>query len=368
MRVVHVQRTAGVSGSERHLLALLPGLAASGIDVELVVLERPGGEAFTAAAADVGIPARGVPVSGRAISFGAVRAIRDAARTADVLHTHLIHADVAGALAARRLDVALVSSVHSTAQHYERPLGRRAAAWAGGRARRVIAISDHVHRFVVDAGLAPADRVVTVHYGLDVDAWPKLPIPDDRWGWSRDEVVFVLASRLVADKGHDPAVRATRQVAERHPAVRLAIVGDGPLRPDIERLVDELGAQDVVQLLGYQADMQAVYAAADVVLFPTGRGFGEGFGLVNLEAMASARPVIGSRVASVPEIVEDGVTGLLVPPDDAGGLADAMAELASDPVRRGALGEAGRARAASQFSLERMVSSTVAVYEGVLGG
>ena len=366
MRVVHVQRADGVSGSERHLLVLLPALAEAGVDVELVVLERPGGEAFTAAMAATGIAARGVPVARGPLSARAVRALRAASAEADVLHTHLIHADVAGALAVIGASARHVSSIHSTAQHYKRPVGRAAARVAGRRADRIIAISDHVHRFVVASGIAPPDRVVTVHYGLDLDAWDPVPAPAERWGWSRDEVVFVLASRLVPDKGHETVIRAIHAARAVEPRVRLAVVGDGPLRPALEALVQELGIESIVQLLGYQTDMQTVLASADVVLFPTGEGFGEGFGLVNLEAMAAARPVLASRVASVPEIVEDGVTGVLVPPDDIAAFAAAMVDLAADPDRRVALGIAGRRRALESFSLERLVSETIAVYDDVV--
>jgi glycosyltransferase involved in cell wall biosynthesis len=283
-----------------------------------------------------------------------------------VLHTHLIHADVIGALASFTARGVLVSSIHSTARHYKTRTGAAVARIAARRADRVIAISDHVHRFVVASRFAPSERVVTVHYGIDVAAWDPAPTPRERWGWRDDEVVFVIASRLVPHKGHDTAIRAARLAAKRCDRVRLAIVGDGPLRSTLVDLVRDSDANHIVQLVGYQTDMHSVFASADVVVFPTGEGFGEGFGLVNLEAMAGARPIVASRVASVPEIVADGVTGVLVPPEDVTGFADAFVSLAGDADRRRALGEAGRARALELFTLEHMVERTLQVYEDAL--
>jgi glycosyltransferase involved in cell wall biosynthesis len=128
-------------------------------------------------------------------------------------------------------------------------------------------------------------------------------------------------------------------------------------------LARRLGVADRVRFLGYVADMRHVIGAADLVLFPTAPGFGEGFGLVNLEAMAMERPVVASRVASVPEVVEHGVTGLLVEPDNVGQFADALVELDRDERRRQALGRAGRERARRRFSLAAMVESTSRLYE-----
>lgn len=372
MRVLHVQRTDGVSGSERHLLALLPALRASGVDARAVVLERPGGERFTEALEAVGVPAEGHAVSADvspAAVAAMVRRLRQDRST--ILHTHLVHADVLGAVAAAIVRAPRVSSVHSTAAHYRREPVRSAARLAGQRADRVIAISEHVGRFVTQERMVRPGRLRVVHYGIDLEAWT--PLADvsgarGRAGWADDEVVALVASRLVPDKGHDVALRALARAVEQVPRLRLVVAGDGPLRADIESLVGELGLDGHVTLLGYVSNLRELMGACDVVLFPTGAGFGEGFGLVNLEAMALGRPIVGSAVASVPEIVDDGVTGRLVPPDLVDPLAQALLELAADPAVRRRMGAVARERAVERFSLDQMVERTLAVYREVAAG
>jgi glycogen(starch) synthase len=191
--------------------------------------------------------------------------------------------------------------------------------------------------------------------------------PVDVRGLVAQPTVLVAAGRLVEDKGFDVAIRALAEVRQVHPTAVLRLAGDGPARADLERLAAELGVADAVELLGWVTPerLPAVLAEAAVVLMPS--RWEEAFGLVALQGMQVGRPVVASAVGGLPEVVEDGVTGHLVPPEDPGALADAVAGLLEDPERAERLGAAGRARAESDFGFDRYVDEHLALYEELIG-
>ncbi len=194
-----------------------------------------------------------------------------------------------------------------------------------------------------------------------------LPDPDlVEPGAPPTEPVLVGAGRLVADKGFDVAIRALAAVRVEHPTAVLRLAGDGPARPDLEALADELGVADAVELLGWVTPerLPAVLAAATVVVMPS--RWEEAFGLVALQAAQVGRPVIASRVGGLPEVVEDGVTGTLVPAEDADALAQAVLDLVADPAEARRRGDAARSRARTAFAFDRYVDEHLALYAELL--
>lgn len=372
-RVLHIAKAAGVSGSERHLLALLPAVALRRLEVAVVVLTAPGGVAFVDALGTVGLDVTSIPAGGDLNPVMVWRLRRQLLRyQPDIVHTHLIHADLYGQLAARVVGVPGVSSVHSAHEFYRRQPYCSAARLAGHLARRIIAISDHVAHVLAEARVVPWSRIRVVHYGIDSEGWS---VADDdvaqerrSLGVAPGNIVVGIASRLVCGKGHEVLLRAFAKAARREVGLQLLIAGDGPNRPQVEAVARSEGISDRVSFLGYRDRMERFMAACDIVVFPTQPELGEGFGLAALEAMAAGKPVVATRVASLPEVVADGVSGVLVEPGDIDGLGDALVRLAVDDRLRSRLGEAGRHRALELFSLEAMVDRTVAVYEEVLGG
>jgi glycosyltransferase involved in cell wall biosynthesis len=365
MRVLHVQKVAGIGGSERHLLDLLPSLAARGVAVRMAVLAAGESGRFLAAARDRNVEVAVLPAGPDLNPLVVARLVGEIRRfRPDLVHTHLIHADLHGAVAAALAGVPTVASFHGTHPFFERPGLRHAEARALGRARRVIAISEWVARFLATRRLADPRRIRVVHYGLDPAAWAP---PDDaeraaaraRLGL-RDEVVAAVASRLVPHKGHDTLLAA---LGDR-PALdcTLLVAGDGPERARLEKRAADLKLAGAVRFLGFVDDVRGVLAAADLAVMPTSARLREGFGLAALEAQALGVPVVASRTASLPEVVAEGETGLLVPPDDPEALARALRSLASEAERRRAMGEAAARRARERFGLQRMIEATVAVY------
>jgi glycosyltransferase involved in cell wall biosynthesis len=370
VRILHVQKVKGIGGSERHLLALLPGSAAAGDDVRIVVLAAgEDEERFLGAAREAGIDAVSVP-AGRDADPRVVLALgREIRRfVPDIVHTHLVHADLWGQLAARRAGVAGVRSAHDVSATYRSAPGRAAGRVAGRLAQRTIAISEHVAACLRAGNVAPPDRIRVVPYGIDPAAWgvddaTRTSARGDL-GVAPNDIVAGMAARLVEGKGHSMVIEALRRTQGDAPTLHLLVAGDGPLRTELERSASSL-PRGIVRFVGHMDDVRTFLAACDLLVFPTLPSLGEGFGLAALEAMATGRAVIATDVAALPEVVADGVTGLVVPPD-VGALAAAPVDLAGDADRRDAMGVAGRARALNDFSLSAMVARTRAVYREVL--
>ncbi len=360
MRVLHVHRIGGIGGSERHLLALLPALARLGVEPFLLGLDDPGGapEPFYDELRSEGVAFRRLP-SARdldpRLALDATRVVREL--RPDVVHTHLVHADVYGAIAASVARTRLVTTKHNDDpfrvgpfRHIERALARRA--------RQIVCITHALARFTVERVGLPASKVVVIHYGLDepprawaADDGPQLP-PDAR--------VLLAVSRLARQKGVDVAVRALARVRASDARAVLVVLGEGEERPALEGLARELGVADAVVLPGRVGDVSAWLRRAELLVHPVRW---EGFGLALLEAMLAGRAVVATRVSAVPELVVDGETGVLVPPEDDAALADALLALLRDDGRREAYGRAGRARAHAEFSVDRMARRTLEVYE-----
>lgn len=351
VKVVHVHRIRGIGGSERHLLTLLPALAERGVEVSFVGLDDPAGvlEPFYA---ELSVPYRRLQAPRDVDPSLAYRLARTLfSLRPDIVHTHLVHADVYGMLAP---GTRIVSTKHNPDPFRAGAFrfAERALAW---RAARVIAISEAVRRFSVEQVGLPAEKVEVVHYGLDGLPRPWAENPPLKLG----RPLLLAVSRLEAQKGLETAARALADL----PGATLLVLGEGPDRSELESLASSLGVAERMLLPGRVGDVAALYARADVLVHPARW---EGFGLAMLEAMLAEKPVVAARAGSAPELVEDGRTGLLVPVDDAGALAGAVSSLLTDPDRSAAMGRAGLERAHQAFSVARMVERTLALYGSVV--
>jgi glycosyltransferase involved in cell wall biosynthesis len=360
VRVLHAIKVQGIGGAERHLLALLPALRERGVDARLLSLDAGADSArFHDALEAAGVPWRRVTCGLDASPLLAVRVARAVrAERPDLLHTHMVHADVYGSLAAHALRVPFVSSRHNDDRYLLGPFRYVDRTFMHG-VRRLIAISDAVREFVARAGL-PREKLVTVRYGLDAPPHAASEAPPDI---PAGAPLVLAIGRLIEQKDHATLLCAFARVQAEVAEARLAILGWGPLEDELRTLVVELGLADTVVIPG-RVEPRDWLARADVFAH-TSRW--EGFGIVLLEAMLSSLPVVATRASAVPEIVADGETGLLVEPGDAEGVARALFELLRDEERRRALGEAGLRRAREEFSVARMTDRTVDVYREALG-
>lgn len=354
MRVAHLHRIRGIGGSERHLLTLLPALRRLGLDALMVGLDNgeDATQPFYAALEESGVPFARVSLS-HDLDLGLQRRLRRTLSGLEpqIVHTHLVHADLYGALAAGK--AAVVSTKHNDDRFragpfrfVERRLVRRAGA--------VIAITHALERFCVEKVGLPAGKINVVHYGLDEPpaAWGsnlELPLADDAR-------LLVAVCRLESQKGLDVAVRA---LARLPGDVALCVLGEGPEREALARLAAEIGVGERLLLPGRVGDVATLLRQAELALHPARW---EGFGLALLEAMLCERAIVASAVSSIPEIVADGETGLLVPPDDPAALAEALSALLENRELRDRMGAAGRRRALEHFSVERMARRTAEIY------
>ena len=360
MKVLHLHKLTGVSGSEGHLLALLPALRERRIDARFLGLDVPGSDAplMHARLEELEVPHASVRCGFDAsprLARDVVRAVR--AEQPDLLHTHLVHADVYGAIASRVTGVPVVSTRHNDDRYLLGPF-RYVDRFFARRARRLIAISDAVRLFLERAGHDPR-KLITIRYGLDeLPPTPSSPTPDEA-GIPGEAQLALAVGRLIEQKDHETLLLAFASVLAEHPDARLAILGGGPLEAETRALAESLGIGDSVSMPG-RTEIRDWLERADVFVH-TSRW--EGFGIVLLEAMLAGLPIVATAVSAVPEVVEDGATGALVPAGDVDGVARELAALLADPGLRRQLGEAGRERARTEFSVARMAERTIEVYE-----
>jgi glycosyltransferase involved in cell wall biosynthesis len=283
----------------------------------------------------------------------------------DIVHTHLPLAEFYGNLAAVLCRVpAIISTKHSDHALFQRPPVRLGHVIMSAPNRAVIAVSEHIARFVRSVGLWPGTPLVTIHNGLDVravdGAADAASVAGLRAGLVPDGGQLIgAAGRLEPEKGFDRLIEAMPRVLQGAPTARLVILGEGSRRPQLQALIDQLGLAHWVRLLGARTDLFAMMHAFDLFVLSSRA---EPFGLVLLEAMAARKPVVTTRVGGVPEIVVPGETGDLVPAEDGLALADGMLALLADRERAHSYGEAGRRRVEEVFPIERMLTATERVY------
>jgi glycosyltransferase involved in cell wall biosynthesis len=370
MRILQVCSAEGIGGGEIHVADLALGLVDRGVDVELAVrpssrlpelVAQRGGERAERLAWHR-LPFR------NAVDLTSMRGIARIVeeRGVDVVHAHVARDYPVAAMAtASGRRAALVITRHHYLPINGNVLYRRLLARAS-----IIAVSESVRRTVIESLKTAPERVVTIPNWIDLERHAE---PRDRaaarhaFGVTR-RVAIGMIGQLTPIKGHDELLRAAARVVAERPDVEFLVVGEdhepgGPFRARLERRIDELGLRGALRLLGYQADLPGVLAALDVVAIPS---WNEAFSLVAAEAAAAGRPVVASRVGGLAEIVEDGVTGVLVPVRDPDALASALLKLAADPALVDRLGHAAKA-SASRFAAGPRIDAVLDVYRGAVG-
>jgi len=359
LTVLHVDTERGWRGGERQALWLAGGLAARGH--RSLVAARPG-EALAVRAAAAGLPI--VPVSpwgggetGLLTALRLRRTIR--VERVDVVHAHTAHAVTLGALAVWRTPTPLVV----TRRVDFRLRANAGTRWKYARAAAIIAISAAVARALADSGVAD-DRVVVVPSGIDTTrvVAPIAPAVLASLGVPFGSPLVVQVAQLVGHKDPLTFVRAIAALHRAMPTAHAVMVGDGPLAGAVADAARTAGLTAVLHLAGYRADADAFIAAADVVTLSSRE---EGMGTVLLDAMAFGGIAVATAAGGIPEVIEDGISGLVVPIGDGDALGAAIARVLQDGALAGRLRAGARARA-SAFSVEATIDRTLAVYRRVL--
>lgn len=284
-----------------------------------------------------------------------------------ILHAWLFHAALAARLVGRLAGVPIVVSSRRAFDFegtLREPLNRLTAPLDD----RTIAVSETVRRAEIGATGAPSERVVTIYNGIAIEDYREANGESAlrlrrSLGFPADRVVVGSAGRLHREKGFEHLLRAVPRVLAGAPKTVFLIAGDGEAREFLSALARQLGVSEAVVFLGERRDVVSLLPGMDVFALPS---LHEGMPNAVIEAMASALPVVGTDRGGTTEVVENGVTGYLVPPADPGALADALLCILRDPARARQMGRAGRERAASTFRIDDTVAKTEALYEELL--
>lgn len=272
-------------------------------------------------------------------------------RRIEALHCHDFTAAILGTVAATLVRVPSILTLHGSTHYREKRLRRSLLRWAVRRSRGVVAVSTDLSGQVTRDLSLRAGEVEVVPNGTRM-------VSGDRargrhvLGVEPGEVAVLAVGRLIHLKGFDVLSRAARMLhnCERH--ARLIVAGEGVERPTLEGMNDDPWGGGPLTLLGMREDIPDLMAGADIFVMPSRS---EGLPMALIEAMAAGLPVVASSVGGIPEVVENGVHGLLVEPGDPVALAEAIAVLGRDPSLRARMGAAGRNRVRARFSVEAMV-------------
>ena len=370
MKIIHVINTLSAGGAELHLLTLCRHLKQHGAEIIVICLKEniKGSRSLRADFDTEGFRIINLEAD-RRYSFRFLKPLIDIVRheRPHIVHTHLPRADFAFALGrAFYRSVLWVSSIHDI--HSESWSARWALPLFNVIWRRpdaVIAISHAVKNWLITEHGIPPEKVSVIHYGLDAERFAQ-PSVDyrERWGMNGEPVAGSIG-RLEPRKGHACLIQSMSRVCQRIRGSTLLIAGADTwdYGKELERLINELGLQGQVRLVGFQSDVASFLAALDVFAFASRA---EGFGQVVIEAMAAGKPVVTSRVPPITEIVVDGKTGLLVEPDNPEAFAHAINWLFTHPEEARNMGRRGRERVLSCFSAKRMAEQTLSVYKSLL--
>jgi len=369
VRVHAVIDTLGSGGAEFLLADFAAVAAGSGIELSVAALKPLEGQVPAAdRLRSQGIEPVAVPVT-RTLGPLGLRRVRAhlAALRPDLVHTHLSTADFLGGLAAKSLGIPSVATIHADWWAADER-SERLRIWLATQARRhlastVIAVSESARAEYLSAARDSPEHVTVVRNGIADRACAGCGAEVRReLGLDSDDLMITALSRLRPEKNFEVAIDAVTVLRERHPNVRLVIVGDGPHEDAVRRHAERSGIG--VVLTGHREDPMAVLDATDVLLHPSRF---DAFPTTVLEAMAASVPVVATAVGGILEIVQPGVTGVLVPvPPSAAAFADALAPLAADQSLRRRLGAAGRRRYEREFSARAWAGRVRAVYDHVL--
>ena len=371
-RVLHVLSGGTVGGCEQHVLALLSRLDRERFEPWLACFEAEPDEAAPmlplfreAGVRTIDLRARRRTDPAALWRFGSL--LRRG--KFDLVHTHSFRTELGSVLWGRLAGLApiVVRTVHNVDELYVSPRYATLSRLSAQGLDRIVAISDAVAEYLRGEAALPEEKIVRIHYGIDPSPFrPELPPPSRRPAGdpSRRPTIGVVA-RLAPQKGHRVLFDALPAVRAAVPDVRARLVGHEELSTVAElwAYAAERGVDDLIAFEGFRPAVE-VMADFDVFVLPS---LWEGFGLVLVEAMAAGRPVVASAVGPIPEIVVDGVTGLLVPPGDPPALAEAIVRLLRDPELAAAFGRAGRARVERELRVDTMVARTESLYDELLG-
>lgn len=292
----------------------------------------------------------------------------------DIVHTHTSKAGFLGRIAARYCHIpAVVHSPHGTVlEGYFSSVVTKVYAFleriTAPLAKCIICLTTREIDQYLQAHIGHREQYTVIYNGINIDTFSTMTqtrqaVRNDL-KLTQEAVICITVGRLVPVKGQMDLINAFPKVIEQHPNAHLLIVGEGELREELLQQVTHLKLTSNIHFLGWRTDIPNLLGASDIFVLPS---LNEGLGLVLLEAMAQHLPTIATHVGGVPEVVNDGQTGLLVPAQSPQALTQAINQLIASPTKRMEMGEAGYQRAVTTFSIETTVEKTENIYRKLVG-
>lgn len=288
----------------------------------------------------------------------------------DIVHAHTSKAGAVARLAAIKMRVPrIIYSTHGTIYEADAKIpgvsGRKLLlkifkaidGWLGPRTDMTVALSEKEVGTQLSLGLCPGSKITCIHNGIHLQKFAEIQREKE---FHPERVRLGIAGRLNHEKGHDVLLRALGKMTKRFPGLTLEIAGDGPLDSHLRQRVRELGIADRVHFHGFLEDMVEFLRNIDLFVLSS---YYEGFGLVLVEAMAAALPVVATDVGGVREVVKDGETGLVVPSGSESELAIGIEYFLNNPHLARRFGDKGRHRAMALFSLKHMIEAHAEIYQ-----
>jgi glycosyltransferase involved in cell wall biosynthesis len=360
VKILHVESGRYLYGGAKQVAYLLEGLDKRGVNS---ILACPLDSDIAMEAKRLGVQVYEMPMRGD-LDLALIWRLHGLIKKEgpDLVHLHSRRgADILGGLAARLAGVRSVLS-----RRVDNPESPFVVKWKYRLYDRVITISQGIADVLIGEGL-PARKLVCVRSAVDQEAYQSVC---DRnrfmvaFGLEEDELVVAMVAQLIQRKGHRVMLDAMPRLLKRFPRLKLLIFGRGPLHDELARLIEQMGLEDRVSLIGFYDELTAILPCFDLLVHPA---LMEGLGIAILQAASAGLPVVAVRAGGMPEAVEDGVNGRLVSAGSVEELTVALTALLSDPDLRRRMGEAGRRKMRQEFSIDCMVDGNLRVYRELLG-
>lgn len=364
INILHLVNGLAIGGAELKLLELVTEIQRRFPDEynQLVCSVGQGGP-LEKQFAEIGIPPIVFNKRNR-FDIRLVFRVADLIRTQKVhiIQTTLFYADVIGALAANLVGNVIHLSwetvSHSHGYMHDRFYRNWAYRLAMKRVYRIIAVSEEIKTSLMIHQKIPSSKITVIHYGVNTEKF----LNNSRSRKSKQEnyPIIGIVGRLDPIKGHKYLLMALEKVKKVYPKLKCLIIGDGPIRGELETLSESLGLRNNVEFLGFRRDVQSLLGLMDIFVLPS---LSEGLPNSILEAMASSVPVVATNVGGIPEVITDKKNGLLVPPKDVDKLAEAILQLAGDSALRQNIIHGGLAMVSGEFSLDHQINRFRELYQ-----
>ena len=377
MKILFIQKVKALAGSEKYFLELVPALENKGLTVEFVCIYNQADEEkamhFIEAYKALNLTIHVLKVKSDRSVIRILRFIRNVYKnnTFDLVHTHLIHADLWATTLKRQGSITcpIVSTKHGYDENFISSFGFdgskvpkdkyfKICRFSEQKISRSFAVSNGLRQLFIDAKISKPNQIQTIHHGFDLEGIESEGSGNYRFAQQQ----LLIIGRVIPFKGHHYALNALGKIKDQLNDFCLVILGHGDedLIQELKQKAKDLGLSEQVKFLGYQKNIYDYLSDSDIMLVPS---IAEGFGLVFLEAMHAQLPIIGFDVPATNEIIKHQETGLLVPPYDETKLAQAILDLFSDESKRKTLSQQAKDQLVSYFCLDRMVDETIAFYE-----